>query len=353
MKRVRWFLGNEKGATLVLVTLGFLVLMGFASVVIDYGIVALERRKMVTAADAGALAGARVLLESGASLESVKSAAKLAAEEYAVGNGAETAMVDVEVDDNYAFNGKPIQAVVVNVGQTKDFFFARLLGFESSDVYAEAVGTWGYVANANVFPLYLEYGNIPAGSEELHLKDDNYGANWGYFFPGINWSDAKDIISGNSNADGVNVFIGMEYETDTGGKQSIIDELTKDNGNEKGWGRLYRDYKGHDVSLEVIVPVIEILSEDGASGKLDLVVRGFVLYKIQDVVEDNSGNGSVYATNLGSEKVRGIHKNTYPGYDKGVVIGKVLSPVGSYYVPPSTSNLIQEGLGIKYSLLIK
>ena len=64
MEKIKRILRDEKGTALVLVCLAFVLLLGFSALVIDYGALALERRRMVTAADAGALAGARILLEA-------------------------------------------------------------------------------------------------------------------------------------------------------------------------------------------------------------------------------------------------------------------------------------------------
>ena len=55
MNKIVKILTEEKGASVVLVALSLMVIFGFAALVIDYGVVALERREMVTAADAGRL----------------------------------------------------------------------------------------------------------------------------------------------------------------------------------------------------------------------------------------------------------------------------------------------------------
>ncbi len=373
-------LKEEKGSVLVLVAIGFVVLLGFAALVADYGVVALERRKMVTAADAGALAGARVLLESG---PAAKGAAEQVAFDYAVANGADPGMVSVDVDDSYNFNGSQIQAVVVNVGQAKDFFFARIFGLESTNVFAEAVGVWSYLGSSgSMFPMYIDISEIDIEQNHypLHIKNESASANYGIFHPGVNNSAAKDAVQGDD------VFFpeilvwptgntpqsapaSYQYETETGRVSAFEDELNKQHNQYKNAGRLYRHYmyeKGEwdtPVSLQVLIPVLEAYdSNPGVGGSFDVVVRGFILYEIQDVISDNNGYGSPYATNLGEGIERGVgNKNYYidydpginPGQHKGTIIGMVLDHTLSTYVPSQTYNLIQEGgFGAKYSFLI-
>lgn len=58
MKRI---LRDQKGAVLVMVSLALAVLFGFTALAVDIGAAAAERRSLVTAADAAALAGAQYL----------------------------------------------------------------------------------------------------------------------------------------------------------------------------------------------------------------------------------------------------------------------------------------------------
>lgn len=56
--------GNERGQVLVIVALAFVVLLLFAGLAIDGGVLHFNRRRMQNAADAAVLAGTRVLAES-------------------------------------------------------------------------------------------------------------------------------------------------------------------------------------------------------------------------------------------------------------------------------------------------
>lgn len=375
MNKIVKILTEEKGASVVLVALSLMVIFGFAALVIDYGVVALERREMVTAADAGALAGARILLEENGD-PAAKAAAIQAAENYAVSNGAQPSLVKAEVIDDYPYKGDTIQAIVVSAGHNEEFFFARALGsgFSDLDVTARGVASWGYVTSLshNFLPLFIEEDQIPEeipGFVSLHLRVEDSSSNWGIFSLTPS-SDINDAIRGLPVVIDPPIQVwsgGLEsvpseyiYETKPGKMSSIIDALIKDTGK-ANHGRLYRNYLDPDVPLIGLIPIVEIISEK-PNGRLDVVVRGFAPYEIQDVVVDPHGNGSVYATNLGPGKIRGIHHNVYDGTDfpdyrgsehKGTIIGKLLDASNYYYVPTKTTNLSQTGMGLKYSFLIE
>jgi len=62
---IRSYLQNKKGATLVLVALFMVVLLGFVGLVLDVGNLYMEKSHMQTAVDMAALAGANQLPDDG------------------------------------------------------------------------------------------------------------------------------------------------------------------------------------------------------------------------------------------------------------------------------------------------
>src|SRR5690606_4536767 len=92
--------GDERGQTLVQVALMLVVLLGFAALAIDGGMVYAERRHMQNAADAGALAGARELCLSGSETLAIEKARA-----YTVGqNGAASADVTIDPEHRNVVN---------------------------------------------------------------------------------------------------------------------------------------------------------------------------------------------------------------------------------------------------------
>lgn len=111
----------EKAQVLPTAVMAFFVLIAFSALVIDGGSIMLNRRSSQTAADAGALAGARELCyPSGANPLDV-------AANYAMMNGAETA-------NAYYDKG----SVAVSITATSNSFFSKIFNQQSLDANAEA-----------------------------------------------------------------------------------------------------------------------------------------------------------------------------------------------------------------------
>jgi hypothetical protein len=112
---------SEKGQTLVLVVIGFLVFVAMLALVLDGGNAYAAKRQAQNAADAGALAGATYLCTHRNEADAV-TLAEAKAVEYANLNGALEPPPEVDADIGAA-------AVVVTATVTKDTFFAGIIGF--------------------------------------------------------------------------------------------------------------------------------------------------------------------------------------------------------------------------------
>lgn len=144
------FIKNEKGAVLpiVAVFLAF-VAFGMAAIVIDVGFLYAERRELVTAADAAALAGAKEMQKSGSTESQVKAVAK----NVAIANGAvNTDEDDVEV---YFTGSTSDTRVRVTVENTVNLFFAGFFTEGSSVVNATAVAS-PMRLNPGIFPIGID-----------------------------------------------------------------------------------------------------------------------------------------------------------------------------------------------------
>lgn len=119
----------EKGQTLVLVVIGFLVFVAVLALVLDGGNAYAARRQAQNAADAGALAGATYMCkhrnEAGALTQAIG-----VAEDYAVLNEA--------VDPPGVFASLTNANVIVTATVTRTTFFAGLIGFNEVSPMAVA-----------------------------------------------------------------------------------------------------------------------------------------------------------------------------------------------------------------------
>ncbi len=116
---------KETGQSIVVLALLLVVFLAFVALALDGGNTYVRRRQAQTAADAGALAGARQLCETGSSALAIT-----AAQEYAITrNGSDTANVSVDLDANQ---------VEVDTFITFNTFLAHLLGRPQIEVQATA-----------------------------------------------------------------------------------------------------------------------------------------------------------------------------------------------------------------------
>ena len=179
------FLNNQRGAIAIIVgILAGLVLFGFAALAIDVGHLAVVRNELQNAADAGALAGARVLYSHGGS--SLNTGTASTAQQVATSNASDGQPVEVNLAGNggdvqighwsfasrsfTAYSGnlesyEPvdlwdvttqeldaninfINAVKVIARRSSALsFFARILGHESFNMQAQAVAYIGFAGS--------------------------------------------------------------------------------------------------------------------------------------------------------------------------------------------------------------
>ena len=187
--RVNFNFWDESGVALVWYTFTLFVLIGFAALVIDVGNLYLSRRQAVTAADAAALAGAVELKKNNPNINDIRDQAKSFAEK----NGAriENLQNDVTISGLYMPS-----RVTVKVTKEVQFIFAKILGFEGTNVHA--VASAGFLASNGLVPfgkVYEEDEPFTSG-QEINLKfekwqDSGLGpGNFGYVaFPGQTGGD--------------------------------------------------------------------------------------------------------------------------------------------------------------------
>ena len=170
MKKLKWifdlFRQDENGNVLIIVAAALVLLMGMAALVIDVGGLYGTRRHMVNAADAAALA---------ASLESNENKAENIAISYATENDDATLE---GIAFTYPNSSGPGQGqgnqegriTTVLVSKQVNFSFARVLGFDETDVYAMASAQRG--AGNGLVPFIL-FADPCYCCYDCHESDDH------------------------------------------------------------------------------------------------------------------------------------------------------------------------------------
>lgn len=318
--KLRKLLKDEKGAVLPLVTIILgLFALGFIALVVDIGILYVERKAMITSADAAALAGSEALrVSKGANV----SEAELVAKNYAIANGADESQVTAKAEPNTVTlpNGETDyrQTVEVTVGKNQPLIFARFLGDESTDVKAHAIATWGYVHKTYIgsfIPIFAFDTDYSLNTDiYLHEKVEDSNS-YGFIDIGSGMGDIKEAIAGDSVS---GTYI---YDNQLDGKAgqgdalrlSVEDRMQK--ATDKGTWQERRD------TMIGLVPIIDKESFlDINEGKLTsssaqwkLPIKYFAYFEIMDVIQKNGSTGSAYA--LDPNPLLG-DSNRYKGLDK-------------------------------------
>jgi len=285
MKFLPKMLKEEKGQVMVIVALAMVVLLGFTALAVDGGALYLERRNMVTAADAAALAGAKELYLSDNNVAKAVAEAK----KYAEANGAaitdEIEVVDVD------YNGVTVKGVSVNVGRNKGYTFGRVLGLDNTNVMAKATAVWLYPTHyaGDLFPLFYVHpsGNELPDEQQVLLDEKLSPGNWGLLDVGSGMNDINDVFAGAPYSAGELVAFytsGGDYVlayTQPGNAQSRIkaieERMEKANKPDSG------------VTMEGIIPITRKFEENG---KAVIKIVGFASFLIEDVITTNEGEFS-------------------------------------------------------------
>jgi len=208
---VAWFnqlKNEEKGSTIVLVAMGMVVFLGFTALVIDVGLLYLNRTKLANAIDAATLAGVQELPQDPAKAE-------LVARDYAARNGADAGKLTINISADR-------QSIKIESSKTVDLVFAKAMGISTGEVAAGAEAKVGPITGAKgVAPLSVVEQEFE--TNKLYLLKDGAGNN----YKGGDGDD--DGIEDNRDEDDDNdgIYDDMDNDDDNNG---IID------GEENGHG---------------------------------------------------------------------------------------------------------------------
>ena len=181
MMNMRKRILDERGSVLPIVAVFILfVAVSLSAIVVDGGVLYNQRRQMVTAADAGALSGAReMVLQSRGGTKSktqIEALSVEAAKKAALANGADDSGLesilyihaDASSNNEYGF-----PYVEVKTTHVTELFFAKIFGINSSPVRARAVARSDKYLNPGIMPLFVVEGYAINKGVILHEKAMN------------------------------------------------------------------------------------------------------------------------------------------------------------------------------------
>jgi Flp pilus assembly protein TadG len=165
---MRQRLQNESGSVIVIVALAMVVMLASVALSVDVGSLYMDRRGMVNAADAAALAAALSYARNEATCGTNDGPAKTKANSLATANASTATPDNRSGHTPYAVNcgaGK----VTVQYYRVHNYFFGPIIGHSTGNVASRATAVWGSTGSASkVAPLMLAKGglsscNIPNG----------------------------------------------------------------------------------------------------------------------------------------------------------------------------------------------
>ncbi len=280
-------INNEDGQVAVIIAAAFTVLLGFTALAVDAGVMYVEHTRLVRAADAAALAGAQELPGNPGR------AAELA-EEYAEMNGVDPEQVIVDISGN----NRQIQ---VSIDKTIELVFARVFGYDASDVSASVTAQVSPVKSLNgAVPFSIKnqtfYYGEPYVLKEGASGSDSDGSRW------CGWFGALDFTGGGG---GANEYEDMIIEGFSE-KISIGDIIDIEPGNMAGptadgvqeriescnhipsctW-----DNHAPECPRVIYVPIVE--EYDGSGGNRRVEVVGFAAFFLEGLENHQGNNGDV------------------------------------------------------------
>ncbi len=224
-------LAGERGQTMVIVAVMIILFVSMLVLVIDAGNVYAQRRQTQNAADAGALAGARILANGGSVAD-----ASAAVSSYVSGNGA--ALVSVSCS---AAAGAITGTVTVVASKQFPTFFAGAIGIPRANVQAAAQAIYGPPRElGNLMPIALSldaYNNSKGGgtvriwdSDQINEKTpagtyDVYDGMRGWLYFGVKNCGTSTIENWIDNGYDGTVSVGQWINGKSGVKVPAITEF--------------------------------------------------------------------------------------------------------------------------------
>ncbi|NBI28362.1 TadE/TadG family type IV pilus assembly protein [Chengkuizengella marina] len=286
MKKLKQFIHDEKGSSLVFISISLVVLLAFVGLVVDFGKLYVIKTDLQKTANAAALSGAQELMNDAIKVEEIVG---VILDEHDQQNNLEDTEINMEQD------------VTVFLSEEVPLFFSKIFGFTKIDVPVRAKAEIKTIGSAyGVVPLgidesvelnYYESYTLkvgPKGQSGGNGNGNGNGNNFGSGFFGALDLGGRGASNYENNLrhgyDGV-IKIGDIIETKTGNMaqptiRPINERINSCNYDFELGGELPRD-----CSRIILVPVYRPLSSPGNQLK-EVEVVGFAYFYIMDQEND-------------------------------------------------------------------
>ena len=262
-------LKKQNGVAMLIVALSLFMIIGFTALVVDVGGLYLEKSMLQKALDAAVLGGAQELKSSDE--DAVNEAIKLAAK-----NG-------ITITENEVTTGTDFIEIQKTV--TKELTFARILGFNQTDINATARAEikGALMKGDGVIPVGLEKIDYKKGASYALNDKPGEGNSGNYGYLAIDGDGANSLGEGIKYGTKNAVEAGKEVNTEPGQNWGKVEEgfdfrLEEDKKNNSKCS-LY-ETADNTCKRVVILPLIETFD---VNGKSDVMVVGFAAFWIESI----------------------------------------------------------------------
>jgi len=256
-------LKNQRGSAAVFMAIALTAIMGFTALVIDVGLLFIERSKLSNAVDAATLAGAQELPTS--PNKAINEAQKIAKV-----NGVPLDKVNITITND---NSK----IHINGSSEVEFIFAKVFGLDKTTVGASSTAIVGpaTASYGGIRPLVVERQTLVYGQQVVLKENAGDGMSGNYGAVRLGGSGAKDLET--------DLIYGYN------GKLQIGDVIYTETGNVAGPVYDGVDYvtSGDFTTFELldrkskkiwIMPVVDSLD---VSGNKPVTVVGFATFFVE------------------------------------------------------------------------
>lgn len=274
---MKGFLKSQKGSALVIFGLAAVILIGFAALVTDVGMMTYHKARLSHAVDSAALAGAQELIYKVYTPES-------RALDYMTRNGYQKAVTTVTREESGT-------ALRVKASFEVKFGLARVLGFNSKTINVTAKGKILPIVavNKGVRPFAIQDQTLKYGESYTLKAGGGGGYNGNYDAIALGGNGAQVYYNNIVNGYNGRLMVGDSIETEPGNMsgptESGVDKL------------IAQDTHTPKCTYDNFVPncprVITILIVDNfvVNGRATVKIKGFASFFLEGVA--GSGNESI------------------------------------------------------------
>ncbi len=264
MNTLRRYIKNKRGNTHILVVMALSVMMGFSALVIDVGLMFIERSRLVNAVDAAVLAGAQELVNSSTNTFNI-------ANEYINQNTDDVSNISININESNSSIG-------VKIDKSLDLIFGKVIGFDKATIVADAKAMIGPVTEVydGIRPLVVENQSLIFGSQVTLKEDAGDGQQGNYGVVSLGGTGSK--VYENNIKYGYNgtLKVGDLIDTETGNMSGATYDgvnyiTTTDNST-------FSNYKRDSLRIWTI-PIVNTLN---VSGKKSVEIIGFAAFFVED-----------------------------------------------------------------------